>query len=90
MLKGTEMVTIPDTVNTDLVAHGIMLIIATKVMSGETHISLNKASRSLVQRWGRLCIINWGCCTLKRSLPPMIPSVWLELKTERCWNHLCS
>ncbi len=42
MLDRSEKVNCPEGLETDLVAHRIMLIIASKVVAGETHISLNK------------------------------------------------
>lgn len=42
MTNEEERVDISETISTDLTAHRIMLVIAMKVASGETHISLKR------------------------------------------------
>ncbi len=45
MLDKGEKVCFPEGLDTNLVAHCIMLIIASKVVAGETHISLNQCCK---------------------------------------------
>jgi len=42
LLDGADRVHIPETFDTDLIAHCIMIIITTKVVAGEIHISLKR------------------------------------------------